>query len=59
VGAPKCREGEGRERTDGLPGREVVSDLDAEGIARKAMAIAAEICVYTNNNLTIETLATA
>ena len=34
-------------------------DLDAESIARKAMAIAAEICVYTNNNLTIETLATA
>ena len=35
------------------------SDLDAETIARKAMAIAAEICVYTNNNLTVETLATA
>jgi ATP-dependent HslUV protease, peptidase subunit HslV len=35
------------------------SDLDAESIARKAMAIAAEICVYTNNNLTVETLATA
>ena len=34
------------------------SDLDAETIARKAMAIAAEICVYTNNNLTVETLAT-
>ena len=34
-------------------------ELDAESIARKAMAIAAEICVYTNNNLTIETLATA
>jgi ATP-dependent HslUV protease subunit HslV len=33
------------------------SALDAEAIARKAMAIAAEICVYTNNNLTIETLA--
>jgi ATP-dependent HslUV protease subunit HslV len=32
------------------------SPLDAEGIARKAMAIAAEICVYTNNNLTVETL---
>ncbi len=32
------------------------SDLDAEAIARKAMAIAAEICVYTNNNLTIESL---
>ena len=35
------------------------SDLDAEAIARRAMAIAAEICVYTNNNLTVETLATA
>ena len=35
------------------------SDLDAETIARKAMAIAAEICVYTNNNLTVEMLATA
>jgi ATP-dependent HslUV protease subunit HslV len=35
------------------------SDLDAESIARKAMAIAAEICVYTNNNLTVETLASA
>jgi ATP-dependent HslUV protease subunit HslV len=34
-------------------------DLDAETIARKAMAIAAEICVYTNNNLTVESLATA
>ncbi len=32
------------------------SDLDAEAIARKAMAIAADICVYTNGNLTIESL---
>ena len=32
------------------------TDLDAETIARKAMAIAAEICVYTNNTLTIESL---
>jgi ATP-dependent HslUV protease subunit HslV len=32
------------------------TDLDPEAIARKAMAIAAEICVYTNNNLTVETL---
>jgi ATP-dependent HslUV protease subunit HslV len=30
--------------------------LDAETIARKAMAIAAGICVYTNDNLTLETL---
>jgi ATP-dependent HslUV protease, peptidase subunit HslV len=32
------------------------SDLDAEAIARKAMGIAADICVYTNGNLTIERL---
>ncbi|MBI3434253.1 MAG: ATP-dependent protease subunit HslV [Proteobacteria bacterium] len=30
--------------------------LDAEAIVRKAMAIAADICVYTNHNVTIETL---
>lgn len=29
---------------------------DAEAIARRAMAIAAEICVYTNGSLTVETL---
>lgn len=29
---------------------------DPEVIARKAMAIAAEICVYTNGNLTVEKL---
>ena len=28
----------------------------AEAVAREAMAIAADICVYTNGNLTIETL---
>ncbi|WP_375641628.1 MULTISPECIES: ATP-dependent protease subunit HslV [unclassified Bartonella] len=33
-------------------------DLDAETIARKAMAIAAKICVYTNDHFTIETLDT-
>jgi ATP-dependent HslUV protease, peptidase subunit HslV len=32
-------------------------DLDAETIARRAMAIAAEICVYTNGNVTVETIA--
>ncbi|WP_444463636.1 ATP-dependent protease subunit HslV [Rhodobacter capsulatus] len=32
------------------------TDLDAEGIARKAMAIAADICVYTNGNLTVESI---
>ncbi|MEQ1671880.1 MAG: ATP-dependent protease subunit HslV [Hyphomicrobium sp.] len=30
--------------------------LDAEQIARKAMAIAAEICVYTNTNVVVESL---
>ncbi|GAB4382804.1 ATP-dependent protease subunit HslV [Albidovulum sp.] len=30
--------------------------MDAEEIARKAMAIAADICVYTNGNLTVETI---
>ena len=32
------------------------SDRSAEEIARKAMAIAADICVYTNGNLTVETI---
>ncbi len=32
--------------------------LDAEAIARKAMAIAADICVYTNGNLTVESITT-
>ena len=31
-------------------------DLDAEEIARKALGIAADICIYTNNNLTVEIL---
>ncbi len=30
--------------------------LDAEAVARRAMAIAADICVYTNGNLTVEIL---
>ncbi len=30
--------------------------LDAENIARRAMAVAADICVYTNTNLIVETL---
>jgi ATP-dependent HslUV protease, peptidase subunit HslV len=30
--------------------------LDAEAIARKAMAIAAQICVYTNDKVTLESL---
>jgi ATP-dependent HslUV protease, peptidase subunit HslV len=32
------------------------TDMDAESIARKAMAIAAEICVYTNNTVIVESL---
>ncbi|MGB2932843.1 MAG: ATP-dependent protease subunit HslV [Methyloceanibacter sp.] len=32
------------------------SDLDAETIARKAMAIAAGICVYTNDEVVVESL---
>ncbi|MCR8825454.1 ATP-dependent protease subunit HslV [Pseudosulfitobacter koreensis] len=32
------------------------SDRDAEAVARAAMAIASDICVYTNGNLTIETI---
>jgi len=32
---------------------------DAETLARKAMAVAADICVYTNGNLTIEKLESA
>jgi ATP-dependent HslUV protease subunit HslV len=36
----------------------VDTDMDAETIVKKAMAIAADICVYTNRNLTIEKLST-
>ncbi len=32
------------------------TELSAEAVARKAMAIAADICVYTNGNLVVETL---
>ena len=32
------------------------SKMSAEEIARKAMSIAADICVYTNGNLTVETI---
>ncbi len=32
------------------------SDRDAEQIARDAMAIASDICVYTNGKLTVETI---
>jgi len=32
------------------------NDMDTEQIVKKAMAIASSICVYTNNNLVIESL---
>ena len=32
------------------------TDKDAEEIARKAMEIAADICVYTNGSVTVETI---
>ena len=35
------------------------SELDAEQIARKAMKIAAEICVYTNTSVVVESLESA
>lgn len=31
-------------------------DLSAEDIVRRSMQIAAEICVYTNSNLVIESI---
>ena len=34
-----------------------VEGLDSEAIARKAMSIAAEICIYTNENVALESLA--
>jgi ATP-dependent HslUV protease, peptidase subunit HslV len=34
------------------------SDLDAEAIVRKSLKIAASICVFTNNNIVLETLET-
>jgi ATP-dependent HslUV protease subunit HslV len=33
-----------------------IETLSAEEIARKAMKIAGDICVYTNHSLTVETL---
>jgi ATP-dependent HslUV protease, peptidase subunit HslV len=32
------------------------TDMDAEAIVRKAMSIAADICVYTNRNVVLESL---
>jgi ATP-dependent HslUV protease subunit HslV len=34
----------------------LTTDLDAETVVRRSMAIAAKICVYTNDNLVIESL---
>jgi ATP-dependent HslUV protease subunit HslV len=33
-----------------------IEGLDAEDIARRSMQIASDICVYTNTNLTVETI---
>jgi len=33
-----------------------IDGLSAEAIARKAMGIAADVCIYTNRNVTLETL---
>ena len=38
------------------PLQALAEHMDAETLARKAMGIAADICVYTNGNLTVETL---
>ena len=32
------------------------TDLGAEEIARRALLIAARLCIYTNDNITVETL---
>ncbi len=34
-------------------------DIPAEDVARRALKIAADICVYTNENITVESLSTA
>lgn len=34
------------------------SDLDAEAVARKAMNIAADMCIYTNKEFLVETMET-
>jgi ATP-dependent HslUV protease subunit HslV len=31
------------------------SNLDAEAIAREALKIASQICIYTNDDITVET----
>jgi ATP-dependent HslUV protease subunit HslV len=32
------------------------TDLDAEAIVRKSLAIAADLCIYTNHNIAVEIL---
>jgi ATP-dependent HslUV protease subunit HslV len=34
------------------------TDLDAAEIARRALTIAASLCIYTNDQITVETLST-
>ncbi len=34
------------------------TEMDAETVCREALKIAGEICIYTNHNLTVETLTT-
>ena len=34
------------------------TELDAESVCREALRIAGEICIYTNDNVTVETLET-
>jgi ATP-dependent HslUV protease subunit HslV len=33
-----------------------IDGLDAEAIARKSMAVAGDICIYTNDNVTVEAI---
>ena len=33
-----------------------IAELDAEAVARKALGIAADICIYTNRNVTVESI---
>ena len=45
------------ERAQSLAAHECgARDVRADAIVRRSMAIAADICIYTNRNLTIETL---
>ncbi len=54
---PDCRDRIGRQLRARPPARALVDyEDDAETIARKAMAIAAEVCVFTNGTCTIETM---